>query len=638
MTEVWQNFHFLRPLWLVGLILLPLIWWLLAPGTKRSSDWSKSIAPQLLKHLTPTSQQQSSPLGRRLVLPALVLTLLALAGPSWQQKPSPVVQVKDDMVVILDLSLSMLATDLAPNRLTRAKQKLQDFLALRTEGTTALIVFSGDSHVVTPLTDDTQTIVANLPALEPLMMPVIGSRPDLAIEQALSLLDQAQLSRGRILLITDGVESKQAERIGKTLKRRAIDLNILAVGTAAGGPINMPERGYLKDDGAVVIPKTDIDSLKDIAAQNDGVAVAMTLDDDDLNRLKLGSSAFAKELEKQNDSSLDPRFDRWEDAGIWLCLALVPLVLLSYRQGALLLLLLVLWQPEESWAFEWSELWQTRDQQAQTLLENKDYAAAAEKFDSPEHKAFASYQAENYAAAASTFSALDTARTHYNQGNALAQQLQFQEAIDAYNKALEIDPNYEDALTNKDLIEEFLTQQQAQQEQQPSSSGENGEPSQEQASEDQDGQNQQQSEQQSDQQSEQGNQEDGQQGQEQPNQQGSESEQNSSEQSQGEQNQNAQQETEQSASKEGQQDGQENTPSQPNTISDAEQAAADEALEKQAQTMIEEMDHLSDEERQSFEQWMRRVPDDPGGLLRRKFEQQSRERNRIQREEGEPLW
>lgn len=629
-----NSFHFLRPLWLIGLLLCPLLWRFQARGRQLEHDWARTIDPKLLAYLTPhserTTAQADAPqrTGRTRLLPwLLALCLLALAGPSWEQKPQPVMQLQDQMVVIVDLSLSMLATDLPPNRLTRAKQKLQDLLNLRQEGNTALIVFSGDAHVVTPLTDDTNTISANIPALDPYLMPVIGARPDRAVAEAIKLFEQAGARQGRLILLTDGVEPAQAERIHDTLKDGRYTLHILAVGTPGGGPVQLKDGQYLKDNGSVVIPKTDLDLLNQLANENNGIMRVLALDDSDLAGLDISAQVLKAQFNQSELERRSERFDAWEDHGYLLLALIVPLVLLAYRQGALLILLLVLLPNDRAAAFSWADLWQTRDQQAQQKLAD-DPKAAAELFESLEHKAFAQARANDFANAAenfakNTFAKNNSANAHYNRGNALAYAGKLEEAIAAYEQALKLAPDMQDAKDNKALVEDLLKQQQEQQQEQQENQKDQDQNQQ------QDQQQKQDQEQQSGQDSQQ--QQQGQQGEQSQQQQGSE--QKNAEQQNAEQAQQAKEKAEQAQQEEAAQaEQQQNQATAPGEESkDSEQEPDGEAT----QGAVEELDS---EEKQSFEQWMRRVPDDPGGLLREKFKQQAKERNQIEKEEGEPLW
>lgn len=626
MLDTFLQFHFLRPDWLWGLLLLPAFWLARHLRSQRKTDWSKAIDEQLLSVLTPSKAKEKRKQQDGLLICALALAILGMSGPTWQQKPQPVQQISDDMVVILDLSLSMLATDNSPNRLTRVKQKLQDLLNLRTEGNTALIAFSGDSHVVTPLTDDIKTIQANLPALDPFMMPVIGSRPDLAITQAISLFQQAGSTHGRIILLTDGVEPHQIERINEQLSDTSLQLHVLAAGTKNGAPIDLPDRGYLKDGDQVVIPKTDFNALNQLASANNGMMVAITLTDDDLKRLDISGSQLVQTL-KQDNPIQNALFDSWEDMGYLFLIAIIPLVLVAYRQGILIIAVILFLPSEESFAFGWDDLWRTPDQQAQMLLEQGQADKAATLFESPQHKAYAQYQSGNYSEAEKAYQAEADITASYNLANTLAKQQQFEAALAAYDRVLQQEPGHEDARFNKQIIEQILQAQQSQSDQQ---------------SQDQQNQDQQNSQDNNSDNSE--NQED-KQNSSQQNQQNQEQGNNNSEQNQGSQEQENQQQNNADASTRNEDDKSQNE-QDPNTDKESQskqdsidKQQAEEQKQAEEQAMAESMpNELSEEEKQSFEQWMRRVPDDPAGLLRRKFEQQARERNRTSREQGEPLW
>jgi Ca-activated chloride channel homolog len=667
------NFHFIRPMLLLALLVIPFAWLLLTHQFKNKNNWSQLIDTVLLNFLQNQEQDQRR-VKRRAALPCLILALLIVAasGPTWVQKPSEVHQSPDSLVLILDLSISMLAQDTAPSRLVRAKQKLQDLLAYREQGFTALIAFSGDSHIVTPLTDDVRTISSNLSALEPLMMPVIGSRPDLAIDQAVELINSSGAAKGRIIMLTDGVAEHQMKRIAESLNGQDIALNILAAGTSEGGPIDIPGRGYLKEKGSVVIPKTNFSELATLAETNAGKMYAIALDDRDLLALKVDGS-FSSSMSQDNSENQEGteaketvrEYDQWEDMAYILALIALPLCLLAYRQGAFLVLCFLILTPEESQAFEWSELWQTRDQRAQELLQQERFSEAASTFKSKEHAAQSFYRGGEYDQAAASYAEKyqeeKDPKLLYNQANSLARAGKLEEALAAYDQVLEQDENDEDAAFNRNLVEQLLKQAQKQ----------NGDSSGDQSQEQKGDQSDQNSEQQSGEQSEQqsGDQSEAQQneGQQQESQQsdssdqqdpsnsdsGSENKSQSSKNQSGEQNQDEQ--TPSSSSndiEELKKEREQAQQSENDSESNADETNESELTAQQQQQLSElneqsenlndgsmaVQESLSSEDQQSYEQWMRRVPDNPSGLLQRKFEQQARERNRERTISGEPLW
>ena len=203
-----MDMHLMRPEWLwtlvPALILIVMLW----RQRGRTGSWDAVIAPELLRHLVGDSASSRGSNLLPLVLLGWLIAAVAASGPSWQKIPQPVHQKQDALVVLLDLSDSMKSADLAPSRVDRARQKLLDLLQQRREGQTGLIAYAGDAHIVTPLTDDTLTIANLLPALQPDMMPLLGSDPVSALAQALELLRSAGIRRGTILLLTDGVSEK----------------------------------------------------------------------------------------------------------------------------------------------------------------------------------------------------------------------------------------------------------------------------------------------------------------------------------------------------------------------------------------------------------------------------------------------
>ena len=176
--------HWMRPEWLWSLVPAALLVLLLWRLRGRLGNWNQVIAPELLPFLVSPEAGSRGPNLLPFILLGWVLAALAAAGPSWEKLPQPVHQKQDALVLVLDLSYSMKSGDLAPSRLDRTRQKLLDLLATRKEGQTGLIAYAGDSHIVTPLTDDTPTIANLLPALAPEMMPVPGSNPAAAVAQA----------------------------------------------------------------------------------------------------------------------------------------------------------------------------------------------------------------------------------------------------------------------------------------------------------------------------------------------------------------------------------------------------------------------------------------------------------------------
>ncbi|MEF3073455.1 VWA domain-containing protein [Methylobacter sp. Wu1] len=583
------EFHFIRPYWLLALIPFGVMLVLMLRSKLRQGNWSAVCDTALLPYLLQEKAvgQSRWPLAAGAV--GALLAIIALAGPTWERQPAPVFRNDSALVIALDLSLSMDAADIKPSRLTRARYKIADILKQRKDGQTALLVYAGDAFTVTPLTDDTDTIASQLEALNTNIMPSQGSNTAMVLEKALELFRQAGLQKGQLLLVTDGVAVDETLPAVKSLG--SYRLSILGVGTAEGAPIALPDGGFLKDEqGDIVVTKLNADELAKLAQAGHGIFQSITADDSDIDTLL---AALDKPVRQQGAEKKKGSLDQWQDMGPWLLLLVLPLAALTFRKGLLCWALLLLAPlPKNSYALDWQDLWRTKDQQAQQAFQQGDYEKAAQLFESPDWKAAAHYKSGKYNEALASLSNTGTADSFYNQGNALAKTGQLAEALKAYEQALKINPDDKDAQYNKEIVEKALKEQkQNQQQQQDDKQQQSKDDSQQKKDRDQ-------SDQSGDQQK-----------------QGNESDQQPSDkqqQSKDQQQQNKPEQKQQDAEK-SQQPGQQQK-------DDAQQQAAQQSEQLPAEA--------KDERAQANEQWLNRIPDDPAGLLKRKFLYQYGERER----------
>ena len=453
------DFHFVRPFWL---LLLPAgLWlvWRLTRGSATAGRW-KTWVDEALQPLVLTAAD-SALRGRRWLLAGALtccaLTVLALAGPTWERMPVPAMRSSEALVVVLDLSRSMDVGDVEPSRLQRAKLKLLSLLERRDSGQTGLVVFSAHAFTVTPLTTDTRTIAALVSSLSSDIMPSRGSYPESGIGRAAQLLRQAAAMQGEILLVSDSAVSPAAMELARELRSEGMTLHVMAVGTPQGGPIPQAGGGFVTDGGGqVVINRVNLASLQRLADAGGGEFSGLTPDDRDLDRLfsaaPSGTAAFADEGEQM-------RTEIWRDQGIWLVLALLPLLALSFRRGWVVACALMLTLPgHRAEALTWADLWLRPDQQGQAAFDAEQHVRAGELFRDPAWRAAAQYRAGQFETSAQTLATARSADGHYNRGNALARTGAFAEAIQAYEQALEIDPDHEDARFNRDLLMELPPQ------------------------------------------------------------------------------------------------------------------------------------------------------------------------------------
>jgi len=610
-----MSVQLLRPEWLWMLLPLFVLAWFFWRQQLFSRDWAAVVDAKLLPHLLVGKARAKSRWPVLLWFVLGVLTVIALSGPVWKKSALPVFKQQSALVILLDLSSSMDSSDIKPSRLTRARLKLLDLLKMRKEGQTALIAFAGTSYTVSPLTDDSETIQSLVNSLTTEIMPAQGSRPDLAIKMATELFANASISRGDVLLITDGLSTDAMQKI-QQLDLTGVRVSLIGVGTEQGAPIPGVSGGFVKDaSGSIVVTQTNHQDLRALAGRLGGIYSALSIDDSDLNLYR----EFLHDDERaQGHEQTDFKADSWQEEGPWLLLLITPLVALVFRRGIFLSLLLALFllpASDSVYALDWSDwnsLWKNPDQLAEQALSTGDAQTAASLFQRPDWKAAAYYKAGQYEQALAELENQQTADSVYNRGNTLARMGHLQEALDSYDELLKQQPEHEDARYNRELVEQALKQQQQQQQnkQQDNSEQEkdDSEPSQQQDS-DQPGQQpgQQQGEQ-------------------------SAQDQNASQSQNAEQNEQALKDAQQQAEAESQ-DQQSDSEQQAQAQEDLQ---AEQQQEQQAEqkTMSEQQTESLSEQAEA--QWLRRIPDDPGGLLRNKFRYQYSRQQQLTREKE--LW
>ena len=461
MNQAIAQFHFLQPWWLVMLALLPVWWWL---GTRRSqaqAELSRLVDAELLPHLL-RGKAGNRRLPAGLFLLGWTLSALALAGPSWNRVAQPWYASRAAQVVAVSLSRHMLARDVAPSRLDRAIYKAHDLLDSNRGGLNALIGYAGEAFVVAPLTSDANSLRDLLDAMAPDTMPVDGNDAAQAIQRGMALIHDANVKGGSLVLITDQADSS-AVAAARTAAAAGVRVSVLGVGTPQGGPIPLADGGFLHDaQGHMVLAGRDDAELAAVAAAGGGRYVPMTADHSDIDALhaQLRSGPASAVKGQVNE--------QWQDRGPWLLLPLLLVVAAAFRRGWLLVMALVLLPalPGRADAMSWNDLWQRPDQQAAQALRHGQAKQARQLARDPALRGAADYRAGDYAAAAQVLRQVPGTDAAYNLGNALARQGQYQSAIEAYDKALKLDPTNADAIANRKAVEDWLHRQQQQEQKQ----------------------------------------------------------------------------------------------------------------------------------------------------------------------------
>lgn len=448
--------HFIRPEWLLALIPLAILLIFIKKNHGASSSWDQYIAPHLASILlSHTDKKRSHNIAY--LATAWCIAVVALSGPAIEKTALPVYESAQGRVIVMDMSLSMYANDLSPNRLTQSKYRATDLLGSIAEGETGLVAYAGDAFTISPLTRDNATLLNLLPTLTPSIMPTKGSNIEAALEHAKSLLSQSGHISGDVILFTDGISPSQLSAAQSALKGSGYRLGILAFGSEQGAPIKLPDGQLLRDNAnQVVVAKTDFGLLNKLASASNGTVIATRADGQDITQLVdwLATTKDTKESDRQGEV--------WQDLGGYIALLLLLPALLSFRHGLLgtVALLIVLQPTQPVYANSWDDLWQTQDQQAAKDYQAEQYEAAAQKFEQAQWQASSHYKAGQYDQALTGFEQDSSANGLYNQGNALMQLGQYDKAEKRYQKALELAPDMDAAQQNLALAKQLQQQQQ----------------------------------------------------------------------------------------------------------------------------------------------------------------------------------
>ena len=657
-----SDFHFLRPECFYLLVPLVIVW-AFRLRKQNQSDWQQWIPEHLSATLFSGKQKSASkilPIGLAI---AWLFSVVALAGPTWQKIEKPVFKSQTANIIVMDMSLSMRSTDIKPDRLTKAKFKAIDLATSLKDSDVGLVAYAGDAFTISPLTQDARNITALIPSLSPEIMPIPGSYPLLGLEKAQSLMQQAGYLSGQIYWITDGVEYEDITELKRFMRASPFNINILSVGTQAGAPIKMKDGSLLKDNsGNIVMPKVNESALDDLASLSGGIYQHVTANDMDIERLSNQLQTTSKQDTPNNQPESDLTGDDWQEFGPYVVLLLLPICLFAFRKGATIALLLPVTfilsvaspapalantvhtskaaalpethnasgdnQPSSTFSNIVNSMFKTNNQLASEAYQANDFGNAQQQFEDPQWRATSAYKAGDYETALKLFEEDTSAQGLYNQGNALAQLGQLDQAIEAYNEALKVQPNLEDAKTNKELIEKLKEEQQSNSENSNESEGE-ADPNQPQD------QNQQ-GDQQSDQQNSEQN---GQQNQQEQNQNDSETngsnDQKQDQQSSEQQNQPSDSPSQQKSNENDAQQGE--TKEQPSELTEANKDGTDETPDSTENTGKTQTTQLTPEQiaekeqQQKIKQLLRKVDDDPSVLLRNKMILESRRRQQERR-------
>ncbi|MBF0312269.1 MAG: VWA domain-containing protein [Oligoflexia bacterium] len=463
----------------------------------------KFVAPLLKDRLLLGVSLTRQRLKVVMLIVAVVLLVLSATRPKWGYHWEDVKRRGVDIMIALDLSTSMLAQDITPNRLERAKRKITDLLQLAQGDRIGLVAFAGVSFLQVPLTLDYGAVQIFLNDLDTELIPVPGTAIADAISQAVRAFDKGDKKSRVLILITDG-EDHMGDPLGaaKKAEEEGVKIYTIGIGQEGGAPIPDPEHGGFKKNaqGEMILTKIDEEVLQKIALTTNGSYVRSVTGDLDLEKIygDIHKSVEEKELKSGKQKRYEERF-QWP---LLIAILLLMLELIfSEKRGARL----KLWPLRGSLGLVIAaacflvsassanaSLLGGKAQDGETNYKMKKYQEALQDYtdaqiDSPKddrikyNMANSYYKMEQYEEASKLYESLAKSqdikiaeKSLYNLGNTAYHQGKLKEAVDYYQEALKLDPQDEAAKHNLEFVrkeikrrlEENQKQQQQQQQQQ----------------------------------------------------------------------------------------------------------------------------------------------------------------------------
>jgi Ca-activated chloride channel family protein len=463
--------------WGVPLLLLAYLYgW-----RKRRTILERFADPRALAGLVPPGINGRRRLRAVLVLAAALLLVLALAGPQYGYQWQKVTRHGVDLIIALDCSRSMLAQDIQPTRLSRAKREIVDLLAMLRGDRVGLVAFSGTAFLQCPLTIDYSAFDLFLNVLTPEYLPLGGSDLAAAVQTSLAAFNPQSTADKAIIVITDGEHTGRGdpEAAAQAAQKAGIKLFCIGVGSAEGVPVPMGGGGFQKDaQGQIVMSRLDEALLTRMAMATGGTYVRSVAGDLDLETI------YREHIRGQmaGVTEEDGRRQVWADRYQWpLGLAILLLMGALALPGAkapatlvaIALVLLTLPAPLQAGPL----------QEGYEAYQKEAYDQAVEKFlqgqlDDPDNPQVlynlgnAYYKKGDFAAARNHYGqALSKAdeglkaQLLYNLGNSAFRQGELEEAVKNYKSALQLAPEDNQAKENLAFVEDQLKQQQEQQDQ-----------------------------------------------------------------------------------------------------------------------------------------------------------------------------
>ena len=465
---------------------IPVFFLVVVYGMKtRQNILARFASPKGLDAITPEAASGRRWIKAGLALCSLLLICLALSGPQYGYKWQTIEQKGVDIIVAVDLSRSMLATDIQPTRLDRAKREIYDLLAMLKGDRMGLVAFAGTAFLQCPLTLDYEAFHIFLNTLTPDLMPIGGTDISGAIAASLSAFDLTAASQKAVILITDGENTGKTDPLeaAENARKAGVKLFCIGVGSDEGVPIPAESGGIKKDrSGNIILTRIDEETLKKMAALTGGAYVRSVAGSMDLDVI------YTEEIRGKMEASTlsTDKKQIWEDRFQWvLALAIIALgaelFVPAVRKNAVLgMVFLLLWSvPVHAGQKIFWPLKEGVDAYNQGAYEKALKLFIDAQLDNPDRPDIlynignAYYHTGDYEAAAKSYKeALKTEnkllqqKAHYNLGNADFRKKQYEDALKNYEAALNLNPDDTQARQNLEYVKQVMEQVKEQQNQQ----------------------------------------------------------------------------------------------------------------------------------------------------------------------------
>jgi Ca-activated chloride channel family protein len=409
-------------------------------------------------------------MGRNILLFAsLILMIFALSRPVIQKADVKISNKKIDLLVALDISKSMLASDIYPNRLEFAKKKLYNFIDSFDEANMGVIAFSSEGFLVSPMTQDSTTLKYLINNLSLESISTNGTDLLIPIQKGDSFLKNSK--QKIVIIFTDGGDNEKFEKELQVAKDAGVVVYIYATATNLGSPIKDRDANAIKDkDGNIVITKLN-SAIKTLAIESGGAYIVGGLKDDSV---KILVEDIKKKFKMQEGK--DRNVKDYKELFYYPLALAIMIMLFAFsslpKKGIVLLLLALLYPIDEVKADIFD--FQTIDK-ADKAYKKQNYKEAITEYEkltkskssaqSYYDLANALYKDKKYKQALATYNKVDAKdknleyKKHFNSGNSHFQMKKYEEALKSYERAKSI-KSEDDLENNIELTKKMIKQQQ----------------------------------------------------------------------------------------------------------------------------------------------------------------------------------